>query len=113
MSFKAYDKVIDLEERKASLNRKKISGKVILITVGLAAAGFAASSVYNSFIKDDPIINEANTNDTMISNNEPAQAIVVSSDEIPSVAIVNDGSDDQQLMAAVKKLLIIVMLIII
>ena len=104
MSFKAYDKVIDLEERKASLNRKKISGKVILITVGLAAAGFAASSVYNSFIKDDPIINEANTNDTMISNNEPAQAIVVSSDEIPSGAIVNDGSDAQQLMAAVKKL---------
>lgn len=104
MSFKAYNKVIDLEKRKASINRKRNFGKVILVTAGLAAAGFAASSVYNSFIKEDPIVKEANNNDTITSGVDPTRSIVVSSDEIPTVALVNDGVDDEQFRAAVDKL---------
>ena len=104
MSFKADDNIIYLKKKRASINRKKNYGKVILVTAGLAAAGFAASSAYNSFIKEDPIINESNIDDTMISNNEPTQPIVISSDEIPSVALVNDGIDDEQLKDAVNKL---------
>ena len=104
MSFKAYGKVIDLEKRKHSVNRKRNFGTVILVTAGLAAAGFAASSVYNSFIKEDPIVKEANNNDTITSSVDPTRSIVVSSDEIPTVALVNDGVDDEQLRDAVDKL---------
>lgn len=97
--------VVNFSEKKAKIRREKERKRIVVgVTTGVVALGIVGCTVYNSFIKEDPIVKEANNNDTITSGVDPTRSIVVSSDEIPTVALVNDGVDDEQLRDAVDKL---------
>ncbi len=97
--------VVNFSKKRAKIRREEKRRRFVVgVTTGVVALGIVGCSVYNSFSKDDSVVTNTDNKSTVASTIEPGGSIDVSSDEIPTVALVNDGVDDDQLRDAVNKL---------
>lgn len=90
---------ISSRRRKMKLKRRIVKGSLVAITVGLVAFGVhSCSNIMNESSQSSEIVIST------VEDNEDIYEIDIRTDEILSVALVNDGYDDSKFEEAVESL---------